>query len=125
MVVSSCSSGPLMSSDRMLQAMSNVALALHVLFESADDTSFWKPYLGAQVYFRTVTSRVAYHVSLLINLRFSYQMFCPIRTTLLSTFHRKKLSCFKDLLLKVCKFDAQGYFSNDKLMTSLKIMSCS
>ena len=35
-----------MKTDRILQAMSNVALALHVLFESADDESFWKPYLG-------------------------------------------------------------------------------
>ena len=35
-----------MASDRVLQAMSNVTLSLHVLFESADPESFWAPYLG-------------------------------------------------------------------------------
>ncbi|XP_047467322.1 actin-histidine N-methyltransferase [Mugil cephalus] len=37
--------GPLYSQDRILQAMGNVTLALHLLCERADPASFWLPYI--------------------------------------------------------------------------------
>ncbi|XP_029973162.1 actin-histidine N-methyltransferase [Salarias fasciatus] len=37
--------GPLYSQDRILQAMGNVTLALHLLCERADPASFWQPYV--------------------------------------------------------------------------------
>ncbi|CAN9502019.1 unnamed protein product [Ophioblennius macclurei] len=37
--------GPLYSQDRILQAMGNVTLALHLLCERADPASFWLPYV--------------------------------------------------------------------------------
>lgn len=37
--------GPLYSQDRILQAMGNVTLALHLLCERADPASFWMPYI--------------------------------------------------------------------------------
>ncbi|KAM9708583.1 actin-histidine N-methyltransferase isoform 2-T2 [Menidia menidia] len=37
--------GPLHSQDRILQAMGNVTLALHLLCERADPNSFWRPYI--------------------------------------------------------------------------------
>lgn len=37
--------GPLYGQDRILQAMGNVTLALHLLCERADPTSFWQPYI--------------------------------------------------------------------------------
>lgn len=38
-------SGPLYNQDRILQAMDNVTLALHLLCERADPASFWLPYI--------------------------------------------------------------------------------
>ena len=38
--------GVLISRDRMLQAMPNVSLALHLLNEKNSPSSFWKPYIG-------------------------------------------------------------------------------
>ena len=32
--------------DRILQAMPNIVMALHVLCERMNPQSFWKPYLG-------------------------------------------------------------------------------
>uniref|UniRef100_A0A3B3CJE1 protein-histidine N-methyltransferase n=1 Tax=Oryzias melastigma TaxID=30732 RepID=A0A3B3CJE1_ORYME len=37
--------GPIYSQDRILQAMGNVTLALHLLCERADPASFWLPYI--------------------------------------------------------------------------------
>ncbi|CAF98166.1 unnamed protein product, partial [Tetraodon nigroviridis] len=37
--------GPLYTQDRILQAMDNVTLALHLLCERADPASFWLPYI--------------------------------------------------------------------------------
>lgn len=37
--------GPLYSQDRILQAMGNVTLALHLLCERANPASFWLPYI--------------------------------------------------------------------------------
>ncbi|XP_061600136.1 actin-histidine N-methyltransferase isoform X2 [Cololabis saira] len=37
--------GPLHSQDRILQAMANVTLALHLLCERCDPASFWQPYI--------------------------------------------------------------------------------
>ena len=42
--------------DRMLQAMSNVTLAVHLLNETYSHESFWKPYIGNA---RSTTSRLA------------------------------------------------------------------
>lgn len=39
------SSGSLYSQDRILQAMGNVTLALHLLCERANPSSFWLPYI--------------------------------------------------------------------------------
>lgn len=38
-------SGPLYGQDRILQAMGNVTLALHLLCERANPASFWLPYI--------------------------------------------------------------------------------
>lgn len=38
-------SGPLYQQDRILQAMDNVTLALHLLCERASPSSFWLPYI--------------------------------------------------------------------------------
>lgn len=38
-------SGPLYNQDRILQAMENVTLALHLLCERANPASFWLPYI--------------------------------------------------------------------------------
>ena len=41
---------PLIDRDRMLQAMPNVALALHLLNERYNPKSFWKPYIGEPLF---------------------------------------------------------------------------
>lgn len=40
--------GPMILRDRMLQMMPNVALAIHLLNERYNPSSFWKPYIGKQ-----------------------------------------------------------------------------
>lgn len=63
MAVYVCCAGPMILRDRMLQMMPNVALAIHLLNERYNPSSFWKPYIGKKHVYNVVDD-VYFHIHL-------------------------------------------------------------